>query len=1389
MCTKLIKLTSLIIALFLFGNLQAQQLWSVAKGPQWTSSKNAISPNAEKASFNLDWKAFKKVLKDAPLRFSEASKTQDLVVAFPDATGELQDFVVVEAPTMAAGLSARFPEIKSYAGYQINNPSNYIRFDISPRGLHAMILKGDGHTTLINPVNNFYTEQYEVFYKKDAITNQEFDCETIAPHKSYTSIASEQLTKSALNTEFKTYRLALACTGEYAQFHGGDTTLVLAAMNTTMTRVNGVYEREFALTMEIIDENADVIFLEASNDPYSNNNGGAMLGQNQTTLTANIGGANYDIGHVFSTGGGGIAALSSVCSSNNKARGVTGGGSPVGDPFDIDYVAHEMGHQFGANHTQNNSCNRVNQAAFEPGSASTIMGYAGICNPNVQNNSDDHFHIHSIYEINNHINGGGNCAAIENTSNVAPVISPLNNYSIPHSTPFILAAVATDADTDSLTYCWEQYDNEIANMPPEPTNTNGPAFRSNSPTPDSARFMPRLENVVTNTDNTWEVLASVARSYTFKLSVRDNSPLGGRMDDAEMEVDVIGTAGPFLVNVPNTAVDWPALSVQTIEWDVANTDQAPINSSAVDIYLSIDGGYTYPIAIAENVPNTGSYTGQIPDNQTTTARIMVRGHDNIFYDISNTDFTISIPQEGFLVLAESSSIDVCEGETFNYDLSTLGFAGFDTAITFNLTNQSTEYTYSFATNPVTPGDDNTLSVVSVPDASDNINIWTATIETEAGAYTGSLDIEANIYPLTVGATTLSSPLDADTQVNPQTTFSWEAVNNASAYQLEISTEPDFSANNTVLTNITETTYTLGDVLETETTYYWRVTAFNPCATGSTSATFSFETSALNCANFAPADLPVLIDPGSVNTVSSTLTLPIDGPITDINVTGVEIQHTWINDIQLTLVSPAGTAVKILDSTCSQENDLSLSFDDDAPNNYGDWPCPPTDGLTYTPFESLAAFNGENAGGTWTLLVDDIYDQDGGSLDAWNIDVCYLGAPPLLLSYDVIDVNCFGESNGAILLTASSGTGNYEYLWENGNTTNSLVGVSAGDYTVTLSDGNTEIVETITVNQPDAGNIAGTTTPDFDGQSNGSISLNISGGVEPYDVEWEDGPTTTDRSDLAAGLYIVTVTDANGCIFQAEFAIAAASTPVAAVDSDVASGCVPLVVQFNNQSTNATTYAWTFEGGTPATSSEENPVVTYNEAGNYQVILVASNDFAADTFDLDDFIITDEGPTSLFESENGGNGIYNFTNNSQNATSYNWDFDNGSTSTEENPSSTFDYPGTYNIQLIATNDCGSDTSYFELITTSVNALSEDYKLSILPNPNDGSFILNWDLPTAADDLHWTLSNTLGQQVDQGIVKELPLIGYLPFEYPNLASGVYFLDLQIAGKYRTFRLVID
>src|SRR5690606_18469257 len=322
-----------------------------------------------------------------------------------------------ESPVMSPELAAQFPEIKTYAGQGIDDGTANVRFDVTPQGFHASVFSAYGNF-YIDPYSKNDVTNYISYYKNDLDNRHEFNCEVTEFKKPDENLLDNP---SSIGDQLRTYRLALACTGEYATYHGGTIPSVLAAMTTSVNRLNQVYENDFAVRLILIPNNTDIIFLNAGTDPYTNNNGSAMLGQNQTTCDNIIGSANYDIGHVYSTGGGGIAGLNVVCLNGQKARGVTGSFAPIGDPFVIDYVAHEMGHQFGGNHTQNNTgCNAFPPAAYEPGSASTIMGYAGVCSPSLQNNSDPYFHVHSLIEMGGFISGaGGTCAITTSTGNTA----------------------------------------------------------------------------------------------------------------------------------------------------------------------------------------------------------------------------------------------------------------------------------------------------------------------------------------------------------------------------------------------------------------------------------------------------------------------------------------------------------------------------------------------------------------------------------------------------------------------------------------------------------------------------------------------------------------------------------------------------------------------------------------------------------------------------------------------------------------------------------------------------------------------------------------------------------------------------------------------------------
>jgi len=594
----------------------------------------------------LDVNQLKSDLAIAVLR-TEHDFSQGIAIDIPNPKGTVTKFLAFKNTTMSAGLEAKFPGIRSYDVVAINNSSIKGKIDITPQGFHAMIFTIDEGTYFIDPYSKGNLDNYLVYYKKDFVTTKQMNCGVDSQSDFLLNKLNFGGDKVLGSCELRTYRLAVSATGEYTAFQGGTVAMAQAAQVTTMNRVNGVFERDAQITMVIIPNNNLIVYDNAGTDPFTNGNTGAMINQNQTNTTAVIGAANYDIGHIFGTNSGGLAQLQSPCGPN-KARGVTGSSAPVNDPFDIDYVAHEMGHQFGGNHTQNNSCNRNNLTAIEPGSASSIMGYAGICSPNVQNNSDDHFHGISVEEMSVFISGfGGTCAVTTATVNSSPIITGTNgNITIPANTPFALTAIATDPDVANvLSYNWEQTDNQVSTQPPISTAIGGPSFRSLSATTSGTRYFPNLADLMTGGPFTWEVLPTVPRMMNFRVTVRDNAgllPEVSCLDIQDVTVTFDTSSGPFVETFPSVAgITWTSATTETITWNEAGTATGPVSCANVDILLSTDGGVTFPTVLASNVPNIGSNAVMVPNITTSTAVVMIICSNGTFFDISDNVFTIT----------------------------------------------------------------------------------------------------------------------------------------------------------------------------------------------------------------------------------------------------------------------------------------------------------------------------------------------------------------------------------------------------------------------------------------------------------------------------------------------------------------------------------------------------------------------------------------------------------------------------------------------------------------------------------------------------------------------------------------------------------------------------
>lgn len=1021
----------LLVTLLLFITTGYSQtgLWSRAdeKSIPQSALLNRASVPSRYHIFQLDLTSLKAILATAPLRGNKLSS--HVVIQFPDGNGQLKNFKVYEAPVMQAGLSAKYPTIKSYVGHGVEKPSETIRFSITGYGLHTMLSTDEGTS---------YTDPYTkdgltyVAYKRSALTPRTFRCdvkETAAKNNQEPGFTT--LSEPATDGLLRTYRLAMACTIEYAAFHieeagltGGtleeQTAAVLSAMVVTVTRVNSVYEKDFGISLQLIDNNDELIFIE-SDDFDNENTNDALLNQSQPVIDGIVGFDSYDIGHTVSTGGGGIAQLYSPC-SNNKGRGITGLFAPVGDAYDIDFVAHEIGHQFGGNHTFNVECggNRNDSTAYEPGSGSTIMAYAGVCFPSVQNNSDAYFHKHSILEITNFMKNWGDCAVNTETGNEAPVADAGSDYTIPYGTPFILKGTATDADDDALTYCWEQMDLEISEQPPLTTSAEGPNFRSLPPVSSPERYLPVLEEVLNNNlFPTWEVISDVEREYNFVLTVRDNNPLGGQTAYDDMKVNVSGAAGPFLVTVPSTNVSWVAGSNQNVTWNVAGTNANGVNAAYVDILMSNDGGLTYPVVLASKVPNDGSEVITVPTATGVNKRIMIRGHNHIFYDLSDSDFTITAAPSTMAITVNGEQNQIgCKGGEVTYSLFYQALEGFSGDTTFAVTGNPSGTTVTF--DPATINVSGNVNIVVEVPQTVVTGFYSMTVTATSGAVSKIASLYLEVIDTNFGTVALTSPANEAEELLNTVSFTWSETAGATAYKIEVATDAGFET--IVVDEMVENTSFI-TTLSDATGYFWRVQPVNLTCTGASSGVFTFTTGETTCADFVSTDVPLIISDSAAATINSTLTVTSTEEISRLSV-DIDIDHTWVGDLTAILVSPAGTEVTLFQNVCEDDADNVNAVFDDFGNEYECGSNPAISGFLL-PTEQLSQLNGQSPEGVWTLKVIDNFSDDGGQLNSWSLTICNTEAPTSNINDNVLaNLSVFPNPNkGDFTVKFVSATGN------------------------------------------------------------------------------------------------------------------------------------------------------------------------------------------------------------------------------------------------------------------------------------------------------------------------------------------------------------------------------
>ncbi|MDQ1857041.1 reprolysin-like metallopeptidase [Chryseobacterium sp. WLY505] len=639
--------------------------FTVFNAQRWESVSQKTSQIREgvevQHSYRVDLKSLQEMLRNA----EETGKSaRPVIISLPTVEGKIEKFAVYSNPVMDVSLAERY-QLGSYVGVGVDDPSKYLRFSTSPNDMQSMIIK-NGVFQFIEPISAD-KQTYGVFYKTKNEGEHGFKCDT--GERDFKTInklvengkkmlSGVGIASRPTNTKYRDFRMALSVTGEYSQYqltaagtpaNATDDVkkgVVLAAMNNTMTRINGVFERDFGAHLTV-QNLPDIIYLDPATDPYSNN----LNLQLQQTLTSVVGNANYDIGHVLNqnaersgnAGGIGIVCVDPATNTEiKKGSAYTQGPVPVGEVFDFT-AAHEMGHQLGANHTfSNTSVTDANQGAnVEPGGGTTIMGYAGITYDNVQANADGYFHYKSIDQVLTNLESKINCGASQNiNNNTAPAINPLVAYSIPKGTAYYLEASATDAENDPVNYTWEQNDStdEFSTISGDSGwgyNPKGALTRSVPGTANGRRYFPTLASVMNGnlTDKqAWETVSYIPRTLNYAVTVRDQNAQRPMVSSSTTTVTV-GNDGPFKFNGLTASSVLYNDAVNTIYWDVANTNAAPYNTASVKIDYTTDNGTTWTNLVAAT-PNTGSYSAQMPGNINGAVKLRVSAVGNIFYAVS-----------------------------------------------------------------------------------------------------------------------------------------------------------------------------------------------------------------------------------------------------------------------------------------------------------------------------------------------------------------------------------------------------------------------------------------------------------------------------------------------------------------------------------------------------------------------------------------------------------------------------------------------------------------------------------------------------------------------------------------------------------------------------------
>lgn len=974
-------------------------------------------------TFSFDLKAFETKVSQAPEEFSKEASRSQTTIELPMPNGALATFVVWQSPVMEKELADKYPQIKSYKGYQLGNKGVIARFGVGPNGFHAAI-KSDEGTVYVDPYTLRNQHQYMSYYTSDHVDQSLFDrvlCGTTdeVPQDKKGPKWGTEMRNRADKVELRIYRLALACTGEWGSVRG-TVENALAEMVTFIDRANVIFESEVSLKLVLIGRNDELIYLDGDTDPYTNPDEGlSILGQNGQILNGKVGVNSYEVGHVFSRcfDVGGVAG-GNICTPGKGAGVTCHNGNSVTNGVVLIFN-HEVGHQMTASHTFNR-CGETDQlalgTAYEPGSGTTILSYAGACgSDNLGVPRDAYYHGGSLEQILSFTNSPGSdaylCAEKVDINNFIPEIAiPYENgFSIPKSTPFFLTASATDDNNDPMTYIWEQFDN-LPSVPLGAPFGNCPLFRSVRDQVNPTRYFPNVPDLLSGRFNSpLELLPTYGRDLTFRFIVRDNNPLGNASVWDEVKFKVAPNAGPFRLTSPFNNFRAKIGDALKVTWDVSNTDIAPINCKEVDIYVSYNGSLDFNssnmVLVAKATLNDGEEDIIIPNRTTINARIVIKATDNIFLTTSLFNSIIETPETPSIFVDVAESIQAtCLPENVNYTFSTLGFGGLTENIKFEvLSGLPTGAIATFTNTEVTAGESTTLQLdLSNTEGTNDYKIIVR-------SFAPGFDTLDRILILKTTGTDLSNivlqtPPNGINGLGPTQIYRWEEKQDATEYTLEVATSPNFSPDNIVISRTQiGTSFPSNTFLDKATIYYWRVRSTNVCSEGAWSDISAFNTEALSCALIKSGNISINIPGNGLPTIEYPIEVTTDGIISDVNIKNIKGDHLRVGDLVTYLVAPSGKEALIWSRKCNTISSFNVGVDDQS-NNF--FQCPINVGNIYRPESPFTIFNGESMKGQWKLRIEDKAAGAGGKLNNLDVEFCanIILSPPVMTKNEVLEIH-------------------------------------------------------------------------------------------------------------------------------------------------------------------------------------------------------------------------------------------------------------------------------------------------------------------------------------------------------------------------------------------------